>query len=123
VATLRRVLRKSFLLVVVFDILFWIVVGLDWFRGIRKMPTLRDVEVDPACGASVTLRDRTRTRDEEWGVEESVRTILEQDYPGPLEVVVVDDRSTRPTRSWNRSSPNTRASCRYCASRSYPTVG
>ena len=25
---------------------------------------------------------------------ESVRTILEQDYPGPLEVVVVDDRST-----------------------------
>jgi glycosyltransferase involved in cell wall biosynthesis len=37
-------------------------------------------------------------------VGESVRTILEQDYPGPLEVVVVDDRSTRPTRSWNRSA-------------------
>jgi hypothetical protein len=70
VATLRRVLRKSFLLVAVFDILFWIVVGLDWFRGFRKMPTLRDVEVDPACGAYPSLSviaPARETRSGEWG--------------------------------------------------------
>jgi glycosyltransferase involved in cell wall biosynthesis len=94
VSTLRRVLKKTFLLVAVFDLLFWIVIGLDWFRGIRKVHTLRNVETEPISGAYPSLSVIAPARDEERGVGESVRSMLAQDYPGPLEVVAVDDRST-----------------------------
>jgi glycosyltransferase involved in cell wall biosynthesis len=94
VGTLRRLLRKTFLLVAVFDLLFWIVIGLDWFRGIRKIATLRCVEAEPVSGDYPSLSVIVPARDEERGVGESVRSMLAQDYPGPLEVVAVDDRST-----------------------------
>jgi hypothetical protein len=94
VSTLRRVLRKTSLLVVVFDLLFWMVIGLDWFRGIRKVHTLRNVETEPFSGAYPSLSVIAPACDEERGVGESVRSMLAQDYPGPLEVVAVDDRST-----------------------------
>jgi glycosyltransferase involved in cell wall biosynthesis len=77
-----------------FDLLFWIVVGLDWFRGIRTIPTLRNVETEPVSGTCPSLSVIVPARDEERGVRESVRSILAQGYPGPLEVVDVDDRST-----------------------------
>lgn len=92
--TLRRGLRKTSLLVAVFDLLFWISLGLDWFRGVRKIPTLRNVETAPVSGAYPSLSVIVPARDEERGVGESVRSMLAQDYPGPLEIVAVDDRST-----------------------------
>ncbi len=91
---LRRVLKKTFLLVAVFDLLFWMVIGLDWFRRIRKVPTLRDFDGKPVSGAYPSLSVIAPARDEERGVGESVHSMLAQDYPGPLEVVAVDDRST-----------------------------
>jgi glycosyltransferase involved in cell wall biosynthesis len=94
VSTLRRVLKKTFLLVAVFDLLFWMVIGLDWFRGVRKVPTLRNVETEPVAEAYPSLSVVVPARNEERGVGESIRSMLAQDYPGPLEVVAVDDRST-----------------------------
>jgi cellulose synthase/poly-beta-1,6-N-acetylglucosamine synthase-like glycosyltransferase len=94
VGTLHRILRKTFLLAAVFDLLLWIAVGLDWFRGIRKIHTLQNVEAAPISGAYPSLSVIAPARDEERGVGESVHSMLAQDYPGPLEVVVVDDRST-----------------------------
>lgn len=88
---LCRALRETSLLVAVFDLLFWISLGLDWFRGIRKIPTLRDIEAEPVSGAYSSLSVIVPARDEERGVGESVRSMLAQDYPGPLEVVAVDD--------------------------------
>jgi glycosyltransferase involved in cell wall biosynthesis len=83
-----------FLLVAVFDLLFWMVIGFDWFCGIRKIPTLRNIETVPVSGAYPSLSVVAPARDEERGVGESIRSMLAQDYPGPLEVVAVDDRST-----------------------------
>ena len=87
-------MRKTSLLVAVFNLLFWISLGLDWFRGIRKISILRDIEAEPVSGPYPSLSVIVPARDEEWGVGESVRSMLAQDYPGPLEVVAVDDRST-----------------------------
>jgi glycosyltransferase involved in cell wall biosynthesis len=94
VTALRRVLRGPSLLVAVFDLLFWMMLGFDWFRGMRKIATLRCVETEPVSGAYPSLSVIVPARNEERGVGESVRSMLAQDYPGPLEVVVVDDRST-----------------------------
>jgi cellulose synthase/poly-beta-1,6-N-acetylglucosamine synthase-like glycosyltransferase len=94
VGALRRVLRGTSLLVAVLDLLFWLVLGLDWFRGVRKIAALRNVEDEPVPGTYPALSVIVPARDEERGVGESVRSMLAQDYPGPLEVVVVDDRST-----------------------------
>jgi len=93
VGALRRVLRGTSLFVAVFDLLFWMVVGLDCFRGIRKIAILRDVDYEPVSGVYPSLSLIVPARDEERGVGESVSSMLAQDYPGPLEVVVVDDRS------------------------------
>jgi glycosyltransferase involved in cell wall biosynthesis len=94
VSNLRRVLRKASLLVAVFDLLFWLALAVNWFRGVRKVPTLRNVETAPVSGAYPSLSVIVPARDEERGVGESIRSMLAQGFPGPLEVVAVDDRST-----------------------------
>lgn len=81
--TFRRALRKASLLVAVFDLLFWISLGLDWFRGMREIRTLRDIEAEPVSGTYPSLSVIVPVRDEERGVGESVRSMLAQDYPGP----------------------------------------
>jgi len=72
------------------------VLGAGWFRGVRKVPVLRAVE-EPVPTAYPSLSVVVPARDEERAVGESVRSILAQDYPGPLEVVAVDDRSANRT--------------------------
>jgi cellulose synthase/poly-beta-1,6-N-acetylglucosamine synthase-like glycosyltransferase len=71
----------TFLLAAVFGLLFWIAIGLDWFRGIRKIPMLRNVEAEPISGAYPFLSVIAPVRDEGRGVGESVRSMLAQDYP------------------------------------------
>jgi hypothetical protein len=73
----------------------WLAAAFGWFRGVRRIPVLREVgktsgPVDQYPSVSVVVP----AREEEAGVGEALRSILDQDYPGWLEVVAVDDRST-----------------------------
>jgi glycosyltransferase involved in cell wall biosynthesis len=68
------------------------VLGAEWFRGVRRVPVLRDV-AEPVPTAYPSLSVVVPARDEERAVGKSVRSMVAQDYPGPLEVVTVDDRS------------------------------
>ncbi|WP_166173599.1 glycosyltransferase [Rubrobacter tropicus] len=73
----------------------WLAACGGWFRGVRRVPVLSDVggqqdSLDEYPSVSVVLA----ARDEGAEVGEAVRSVLEQDYPGRLEVVAVDDRST-----------------------------
>jgi len=74
--------------------LVWLALGLQWLRGIRNVPVLKELpeadRVEHYPGLSVILA----ARDEERSVHESVASIAAQDYPGTLEVIVVNDRST-----------------------------
>jgi cellulose synthase/poly-beta-1,6-N-acetylglucosamine synthase-like glycosyltransferase len=56
------------------------VATVDWFRGVGRVPTLR-------------VAQNTR-RPLEIAVEETLRSVLAQNYQGRFEVVAVDDRST-----------------------------
>ena len=100
----RRVLGKTPVLLAAFDLLFWLTLGLEWSRGDRGIPVLREVaEHGHGAGAYPSLSVIVPARDEERAVEESVRSVLAQDYPGPFEVVAVDDRSTDRTAEILRS--------------------
>jgi glycosyltransferase involved in cell wall biosynthesis len=73
----------------------WLVVAFGWFRGVGRVRMLREVArnldpVDRYPSVSVVVA----ARDEEAGIGEALRSVLDQDYPGPLEVLAVDDRST-----------------------------
>jgi glycosyltransferase involved in cell wall biosynthesis len=89
---LRRTLAKAPLFPAAFGFLFWLVLGAGWFRGVRKVPVLRDVE-EPVPTVYPSLSVVVPARDEERAVGESVRSMVAQEYPGTLEVVAVDDRS------------------------------
>ena len=73
----------------------WLALAVDWFRGGRRVPLLREVARDlrtleryPSVSVVVPARD------EGASVWEALRSVLVQGYPGHLEVIAVDDRST-----------------------------
>ncbi len=73
----------------------WLAAAAGWFRGARRVPMLRKVaesggHIDQYPSASVVVA----ARDEEAGVGEALGSVLDQAYPGRLEVLAVDDRST-----------------------------
>lgn len=61
----------------------------------RAEPCLPNVDIHmpmaPPVAAVIPARDEAET------IERTVRSLLAQDYPGPLDIVVVDDRSTDET--------------------------
>ena len=61
-----------------------------WLTGIR-LPVVADPLSWPSVAVVVPARD------EETVLAKSLPTLLVQDYPGPMQVVVVDDRSTDTT--------------------------
>jgi glycosyltransferase involved in cell wall biosynthesis len=76
----------------------WLPMALEWFRGVRRVPVLRETREDlepldgyPSVSVVVPARNEGET------VEAALRSVLYQDYPGTLEVVAVDDRSTDDT--------------------------
>ncbi|MDQ5829015.1 MAG: glycosyltransferase [Actinomycetota bacterium] len=78
--------------------LAWLAATLEWFRGVRRVPLLGEVRenrdpLDHYPSVSVVVA----ARNEGEAVEGALGSILAQDYPGSLEVVVVDDRSTDST--------------------------
>jgi glycosyltransferase involved in cell wall biosynthesis len=69
--------------------------SIDWFRGVRQVPLLRvtgkgqgPLQSHPSVSVIVPARN------EEEKVEDALRSVLSQSYPGRLEVVAIDDRST-----------------------------
>jgi hypothetical protein len=73
--------------------LVWLVLGLQWFRGTRNVPVLKDFRKPGRKNRYPSLSVILAARDEERWVNESIAFILAQDYPGMLEVIAVNDRS------------------------------
>jgi glycosyltransferase involved in cell wall biosynthesis len=75
--------------------LAWLAAVAGWFRGARRVPVLREAAearepIDRYPVVSVVVA----ARNEEAGVGEALGSVLDQDYPGSLEVLAVNDRST-----------------------------
>jgi glycosyltransferase involved in cell wall biosynthesis len=73
----------------------WLAASVDWFRGVRRVPLLREAQENrhpleryPSVSVVVPARN------EGEALGGTLKSILDQAYPGPLEVVAVDDRST-----------------------------
>ena len=73
----------------------WFAMAAGWFRGVRRLPVLAELRgtgeesrVYPPVSVVVAARDERET------VGAALRSLLGQDYPGGLEIVAVDDRST-----------------------------
>ncbi len=77
-----------------FNLLVWLVLGVEWFFGVRKVPVLANLRDEREPEAHPDISVVVAARDEERAIEESVGSLLDQDYPGKLEVIAVDDRST-----------------------------
>lgn len=63
-----------------------------------NLRTLKPAEAYPLPARLPSVSVLVPARDEERNVEECVRSLLAQDYPGAFEVLVLDDRSTDRTR-------------------------
>jgi cellulose synthase/poly-beta-1,6-N-acetylglucosamine synthase-like glycosyltransferase len=88
-----KIMRFLGTLLVVLSSLAWLAAFAGWFRGARRVPMLREAAQKPIDGyPSVSVV--VAARDEEAGVGEALASLLDQDYPGGLEVVAVNDRST-----------------------------
>ena len=74
--------------------LVWLALSCQWLRGIRKIPVLEDVLETDLVDRNPALSIIMAARDEEQSVNESVASMLAQDYSGMLEVIAVNDRST-----------------------------
>ena len=74
--------------------LVWLVLCFQWFRGTRNIPVLEDLPSQGRPDRDPALSVILAARDEERSINESVTSILAQDYLGPLEVITVNDRST-----------------------------
>lgn len=90
----RVILRGAWTLLAVLGSLAWLAAVVGWFRGARRVPILREVAeagkpIDQYPSVSVVVA----ARDEEAGVGEALGSVLDQTYPGHLEILAVDDRS------------------------------
>jgi len=74
--------------------LVWLALGLQWWRGIRNIPVLEDLREVDRVERNPALSVILAARDEERSLHESVVSMLAQNYPGTLEVIAVNDRST-----------------------------
>lgn len=88
-------LRRFWTVLVALASLAWLVAVAGWLRGVRRVPVLSEVgetlePLDRYPAVSVVVP----ARDEEDGVEAALLSLLDQEYPGRLEVLAVDDRST-----------------------------
>jgi glycosyltransferase involved in cell wall biosynthesis len=92
---MRRGLRRALLgrSLIALGSVAWLAAAVDWFRGVRRVPLLSEAQkkrqpLDHYPSVVVPARN------EGEAVEGALGSILAQDYPGSLEVVAVDDRST-----------------------------
>ena len=72
-------------------LLLWLVLALDWYRGMRRITQL--THGAPTSDTYPMLSVIIPALNEERDIERSLESVLAQDYPN-LEVIVLDDRST-----------------------------
>jgi glycosyltransferase involved in cell wall biosynthesis len=97
---LKETIRVVGTLLVVLSSAAWLAGVAGWFRGARRVPVLREVaEAEKPIDRYPSVSVVVAARDEEAGVGEALGSVLDQDYPGSLEVVAVNDRSTDHTGS------------------------
>ena len=90
----RHYLVRTFGYLASLGSLVWLALSFQWLRGIRKIPVLEDVLETDLVDRNPALSIILAARDEERSVNESVVSMLAQDYSGLLEVIAVNDRST-----------------------------
>jgi cellulose synthase/poly-beta-1,6-N-acetylglucosamine synthase-like glycosyltransferase len=90
----RHYLVRAFGFLACLGSLVWLALSFRWLRGIRKIPVLEDVPETDLVDRNPALSIILAARDEERSVNESVVSMLAQDYSGMLEVIAVNDRST-----------------------------
>lgn len=86
-------MRRFQLILAVFNLLAWLVLGIQWLLGIKSLQVLKDFEASKSPEPWPKLSVVVPARNEERDVEGSVESAVAQEYPGGLEVVAVDDRS------------------------------
>jgi glycosyltransferase involved in cell wall biosynthesis len=91
-------LKRVYTILVAFGSIVWFALGVEWFRGMRGIPLLREAGSTGNIGRYPSLSVIVPARNEERSIRESVETMLAQSYPGKLEVIVIDDRSTDGTK-------------------------
>jgi hypothetical protein len=90
-----KLLRGLWTALAVLGSLAWLAAVAGWFRGARQVPVLREVaEEEKPLAHYPSVSVVVAARDEEAGVGEALESVLDQNYPGNLEVRAVDDRST-----------------------------
>ena len=90
-----KIIRFLGTLLVVLSSVAWLAAVAGWFRGARRIPVLREAaETEKPIDRYPSVSVVVAARDEEAGVREALGSVLDQDYPGSLEVVAVNDRST-----------------------------
>ncbi|HEX2742347.1 MAG TPA: glycosyltransferase, partial [Rubrobacter sp.] len=105
-----RPLKRVYTILVAFGSIVWFALGVEWFRGMRGISLLSEVGSTGNLERYPSLSVIVPARNEERSINESVETMLSQSYPGELEVIVIDDRSTDGTerilRTLQRANPD-----------------
>jgi Glycosyl transferase family 2 len=87
-------LRRFLTLLAAVGFAVQLVRSVEWFRGIRTIPVLRDAREPHDPDEYPALSVVVPACNEERVVRGSVESALEGDYPGKLEVIATNDRST-----------------------------
>lgn len=75
------------------NFLHWLSTSILWFKEIKKIPVFRETDPPHNKDTYPSLSVIVPACNEEDSIEQAVRKLICQDYPG-LEVIVVNDRST-----------------------------
>ena len=89
-----RLLERVYTILVALGSIVWFALGVEWFRGMRGISLLSDIGSTGNLERYPSLSVIVPARNEERSINESIETMLSQSYPGELEVIVIDDRST-----------------------------
>lgn len=90
-------MKRIYSILAALGLVIWLVLTIQWFRGIRSIPLLEDASNPQDLEGYPNLSVIVPARNEERAVRESIESMLSQDYPGEMEIIAVNDRSTDST--------------------------
>ncbi|HJQ29558.1 MAG TPA: glycosyltransferase family A protein, partial [Rubrobacter sp.] len=89
-----RLLKRAYTILVAFGSIVWFALGVEWFRSMRGIPLLIEAGSTGSLEHYPFLSVIVPARNEAKSIRTSVESMLAHTYPGELEVIVIDDRST-----------------------------